>query len=447
VGAATRSKMAPDDIIRENEYMHRWMAAMKWVWLATAGMCGLIGLAAGAASGPSTWDQPAAALAEQIAGIMGPGEARLLIRNLSSVPADDLPTIRKLLEADLKGHGVSVSEADSANTVRVTLSESARERIWAAEVVEGSEMHVAMIDVGPIQSAKELTVGGLVLRRQAIFSTREPLLAIMDSPSGWITLGPEQIEFYVHGVNGWQVKNRVSIPQKRALARDPRGILLASADGQRFEAWVPGVQCTGQIGADQSAGDSAVQCHASDDPWPIIGTLSQISPAQMSSPANANTGALSLKAFYNAARDYYTGVVTPGLGGEPPPFFSAAPLVRSGGGVGLLLGGIDGKVQLAENGALRPIAGARDWGSDFAVLQSGCGAGVQIIASGSGEAAHDSLRAYELPALEAIPASAPLSLDGTVTALWSSPDGRSIFAVMRNGSNQYEVDRVTALCN
>ena len=31
----------------------------------------------------------------------------------------------------------------------------------------------------------------------------------------------------------------------------------------------------------------------------------------------------------------------------------------------------------------------------------------------------DSLRAYELPALEAIPASAPLAMDGTVTALWT----------------------------
>ena len=420
---------------------------MKLIWLATAGLCGLIGLAASAASVPGPWDQPAAALAEQIAGILGPGEARLLIRNLSSVPADDLPAIRRLLEADLKGHGVTVSEADSANTVRVTLSESARERMWVAEVAEGNETHISMIDLGPIQSAKELTEGGLTLRKQAILSTGEPLLGMMDTPSGLITLSPEQIVFYVHGTDGLQVKYRVSIPQKRALARDPRGILRASVDGLRFEAWLPGMQCTGQIGADQSAGDSAVQCHASDDPWPIIGAIPQISLTQTNSPANANTGALSLKAFYNAARNYYTGVVTPGLGADPPPFFSAAPIVRPGGGVGLLIRGIDGKVQLAENGALHPISGARDWGSDFATLQSGCGVGVQIIASGSGEAARDSLRAYELPALEAVPASAPLALEGTVTSLWSSPDGRSILAVMRNGTSQYEVDRVTAICN
>ena len=68
-------------------------------------------------------------------------------------------------------------------------------------------------------------------------------------------------------------------------------------------------------------------------------------------------------------------------------------------------------MQLAENGELKVVAGTRDWGSDFAVLHSGCGAGVEVIASSSGEAASDSLRAYELPALEAVPASAPL-IDG-----------------------------------
>ena len=46
---------------------------------------------------------------------------------------------------------------------------------------------------------------------------------------------------------------------------------------------------------------------------------------------------------------------------------------------GLLIGGIDGKVQLVESGALKPVSGARDWGSDFAALHSGCGAGAQIL--------------------------------------------------------------------
>ena len=158
-----------------------------------------------------------------------------------------------------------------------------------------------------------------------------------------------------------------------------------------------------------------------------------------------------LRAFYDSARNFFTGVVTPSMGADLPPFYTAVLLPRPDGGE-LLLNGIDGKVLFAEGGKLKTVSGARDWGSDFAALRSGCGAGTQIVASGSGEAVADSLRAYELPALEAIPASAPLTMDGTITALWSGADDKSIFVVVRRAAapghaDQYEVDRVTANCN
>ncbi len=44
---------------------------------------------------PSQWEQPAAALADQIADLLGPGQAHLTIRNLSSIPADEIPAIRR----------------------------------------------------------------------------------------------------------------------------------------------------------------------------------------------------------------------------------------------------------------------------------------------------------------------------------------------------------------
>jgi hypothetical protein len=101
---------------------------------------------------------------------------------------------------------------------------------------------------------------------------------------------------------------------------------------------------------------------------------------------------------------------------------------------------------------MKTVSGTRDWGSDFAVLQTGCGAGTQIVASNSGEGEADSLRAYELPAQEALAASAPLGMNGPVMALSASPDGKSLLTVVRlpaepGRGNEYEVDRVTALCN
>jgi hypothetical protein len=139
--------------------------------------------------------------------------------------------------------------------------------------------------------------------------------------------------------------------------------------------------------------------------------------------------------------------VTPSVGVDLPPFYSAALLPRPDGAA-LLINGIDGKVQMVESGMLKSMSGTRDWGSDFAVLQhSACGDSSFVIASGSGEAASDSLRAYELPGLEAVPVSAPLAMEGTVTAVWSEPDGKSVMAVVRYAAGDYEVDRVTALCD
>jgi hypothetical protein len=153
-----------------------------------------------------------------------------------------------------------------------------------------------------------------------------------------------------------------------------------------------------------------------------------------------------LHAFYNASRNFFTGVITPNQGVDVMPFYSMATLTRAAGRSALLVNGLDGKVRLVENNSLKAVTGTRDWGSDLAVLTSSCGAGTQIIASGSGEAERDSLRAYELPAQEAVAVSAPLEVDGTVMALSTAPDGASVWAVVRRSAKDYEVDRVAALC-
>jgi hypothetical protein len=397
---------------------------------------------ANAVAAPNIWVQPAASLAQQISDILGPGEARLTIENKSSIATAEIPIIRKLLEQDLKAHGVLASGAESASEILVTLSESTRERLWVAEVIEGDHTQVTMVDLGPVAKAPPQSSGGLTLRVQAILTVHAPVLAALEVPSGVIALEPEQIEFYEHNASGWQSEKQINVQQKGALARDPRGVLLVAADGQSFEARLGGTECTGPESVD-AASDWAVECRTSDEPWPIA-NITSFAPEASAAPPNT---APQLKAYYNSARDFFAGVVSPAAGIDLPPFYSAGLIPRPAGGAALLLDGIDGKVQLVENGALWPIAGTRDWGSDFAVLRSGCGAGTQVIASGSGEAAHDSLRAYELPALEAIAASAPLAMDGTVTALWSAPDSKSVFAVVHKATDQYEVDRVTALCN
>jgi len=308
-------------------------------------------------------------------------------------------------------------------------------------VMQGNETRVAMVRVEPGTTQQAQAAGGLTLRKQAVLTSNKEVLAMLETPTSLVAVEPEEIVVYGHADAGWQVQKRIGIGQKRPLPRDPRAAIVPSPGGDRFTAFLAGSVCSGNFQSAQPVGEWTVRCAESDDPWMIP------EPTTTASAENAvATNVVALKAFYNASRNYFTGTVVPAQGVDLPPFYTAALLPRSNG-TAWLIGGIDGKVQTLENGAVKPVAAARDWGSDFAALHTGCGAGTQIVVSGSGAAVTDSVRAFELPAQEAIPASAPLAMEGTVTAIWAAPDGKSVYAIVRGADNRYEVDRVTALCN
>lgn len=138
-----------NDIIRATSA--ETMRAMRLIWAAIGLSVGMA-LATCSAQTAGPWSQPATALTGQIVGILGPGQARLTIRNISGISNDAIPAIRKLLEQDLKAHGVTVAGDESANSIRVTLSENAHERIWVAEVVEGNVTQAAMVEA--LESAR-----------------------------------------------------------------------------------------------------------------------------------------------------------------------------------------------------------------------------------------------------------------------------------------------------
>lgn len=394
-------------------------------WAAVGSMAATLALAQAPVTSP--WAEPAAALADQVAALMGPGEARLTIENRSTLDTAQIPAIRKLLQQDLKAHGIQAAGAESANAIRVTLSENARERLWVADVIQGNQTQVAMVRVEAGAAEQAHAAEGLLLRSQRIFGGHEPVLAAAEIAHELVVLEPEQIVIYAHEAAGWREVKRAALGVRRPLGRDARGELIAATDGAGLEAWTAGARCT----IAQSEESWTIACHESDDPWPL---------------ARAVNGNAGLSGFYNAARNFFTGVVTPGVGVDLPAFYAAAMIPRPAGDAALLISGTDGKAQMVSGNALRAVSGVRDWGSDFAVVHSGCGAGWQVVASGSGEAAQDSLRAYELPALEARPVSAPLAMEGTVMALETAPDGASALAVVRDAQDEYEVDRVTAMC-
>jgi hypothetical protein len=289
---------------------------------------------------------------------------------------------------------------------------------------------------------------------------KDLILAAADAGAGRVTVYADSIEMYSKDFSGWSRIKGASYSRLGASQRDPRGLVIPTDNGEGFLVFAPGIRCSGKTSTATSPipkpGDYwNFDCHASDDPWPVSKTApvaSSASSAATNSGENpppsvqAQPPSPQIRAFYNAARNYFTGVISPDAGVDLPPFYSAAVLERASGAA-LLINSIDGRVLIASNGKLTTVKGTEDWGSDFALIQSGCGDGAQVIVSGADASDGDTLRAYQITGSEATPSSAPLQIEGTVTALQTAPDGKSVIAVIRNAQNQYEVDRVTALCD
>jgi hypothetical protein len=74
-----------------------------------------------------------------------------------------------LLEQDLKTHGALTGNAESANSIRVTLSENLRERLWVAEILEGNETRVVMVPAGVPIAPTHATAGAVVVNRKTLW--------------------------------------------------------------------------------------------------------------------------------------------------------------------------------------------------------------------------------------------------------------------------------------
>lgn len=378
----------------------------------------------------ASWDQPAAALARQIASLAGPGPAQLVLSNRSTIPASEVPQIRQLLEQDLRSFGIVPGSGDSATLVRVTLSQNLRGGLWIAEIQEGTETRITMLSVKLDASPAAPGAPTLTLRQTTIITESDPVLDAQVFSSAdeqrLLVLEPQRIIVYARTTttpsSPWKEEQVLTIPFLAPLSRDVRGRIVA-AGYHLFDAYLPGVLCRGS----NNWSSITLTCTPSDDPWPIT-------PTQ--------------KAFYDSARNYFMGVVVPGFGTQLAPFYEAADIPRPNGSA-MLLNNVNGSAVLAQSNLTVPVNGADNWGSDFAAVHSACGSGTQIIVSGSGAAAAgDSLRAYEISGREALPISSPLPVPGVVTAIWPANSGdQAIVVIQKPASDEYEVWSVASSCN
>ena len=213
--------------------------AMKLIWWAVMGLSVLTAPAKRTARPLRGNGPPCAGGADRRDSRSGPGHWP--VRNLSSILQRFLAAIRKLLEQDLKAHGVSVVEDESANSIRVTLSENARGRLWVAEVVEGNTTQVAMVQMSSDEAQTCQDRKRFDLRREAILKCHEPVLAALETANGLVVLSRNRSSSTRR--SRWLARaRRVSIGQETSIAARSERTLIAAKAAPRLKRGLQGCE-------------------------------------------------------------------------------------------------------------------------------------------------------------------------------------------------------------
>jgi hypothetical protein len=374
------------------------------------------------------WQAPAGQLAEKIAAIAGPGAVGVTVLNRSSLTSAEAEEIRGTLLSELASFGVqSVASDQAATTVQVSLSENLRSYLWVAEIHQGtSQPVVAMVTVPGRPAGAERSYTPLTIQQSLLWSDEERILdvaVINGNPPNMIVLESERIALLRWNNGQWQPEQSLSLAHVRPWPRDLRGRLILPKD-HLFDAYLPGVDCRSSVSPPLT-----VVCDDSDDPWPLTGSQRDLS------------------AFFSAARNFFTGALSPGIQKNTvaPPFFSAAPLPRNQYTL-WALAAVDGHLHLLDGMTDQTLTEQR-WGSDIASVRSQCGLGWQMLATSNEQGPTDEVRAFEIPDREPVPVSSAVKFDGPITALWAASDSTTVIAVSHNSATgHYEAYRLSIAC-
>ena len=377
----------------------------------------------------SDWRAPEEQLARKIAAATGPGAVALEVVSRSSLPRTDVEDIRKGLMVELTALGVRFVTADhAAVTVKITLSENLQNYVWVAEIQQGNnEASVVMVPASRSGlAAVEHPAAALVIHKTLLWTDEKRILDVAlvnASPQHMIVLEPESIVLFKFQDSRWQQEQSLPVSRSRPWPRDLRGRLALRKD-HLFDAYLPGLFCRSTATAPM-----AVSCFESDDPWPL----------RMDEP--------SLSAFFASTRNFFTGALSPGIEKQTTvkAFYSAAMLPRDKYTL-WIFATVDGQAHLLD-GVSDQTATKPGWGSDIASVRSGCGLGWQVLATGVGDEANETVRAFEIADREPAAVSQAVAFNGRITALWADSDGSGAIAVSQNSeTGKYEAYHLSITC-
>ncbi len=368
-------------------------------------------------------------LAAKIVAVSGPKTMAVEVLNRSSLSTATTDDIRRNLLTELAVLGVRFVAADQASAaVRISFSEDLQSYVWIAEIRQAaSQPAIVMVSLPvSVPLSVEPEAAAMALRKISLWSQADRILdlAVIDgNPARLLVLDSNGITVYRIQENRWQLEQTLPVVHSRPWPRDLRGRLILGRDQNRlFDAYLPGVRCRSS-----AAPPLALTCYDSDDPWPL-GTPPQI-----------------LNAPFTSSRNFFSGAISPGVGKQTtaPAFYSATAVAQSSS---WLVATVDGGVHLLD-GTTDQVLEKLAWGSDIAGVRSGCGSGWQILATGRGEGRSDTVQAFEMAGRQPVAASAPLDVDGIITAMWTETGGTGVVVVAYHvETGRYEAFRLTLNC-
>jgi hypothetical protein len=398
------------------------------------------------------WNGPEQQLARKIVAVTGPSTVAITVENRSSLGKRDREIVQNGLRSALESTGIHlVKSGPAVTTVQISLSENLTSYVWVAQIHQGAGEPVVVMVALPLPGGATAAHESLPLslRKIPLWIQDDPILdvAVLEesaTPVRMAVLGAEKVSFYRMQAGKWQPEPALTIVHAQPWPRDLRGRLIPARD-HLLDVYLPGVMCQSSAGT-----PATLKCHESEDPWPLVpATLSGGSFPVFSGAGSGSVTIPALGGSYATTRNFFTGALTSSLGKftAVSKFYSAAMLPRDKYLL-WLFAGTDGQVHMVDGASDRESQ--FNWGSDLTSVKTSCGAGWQVLATGSEEGSGNAVRAYEFPDRDPVAVSAAIDFPGAgvVTALWTEARADTAIAVTRNPeTGTYEAFRLAVDCS
>jgi hypothetical protein len=206
---------------------------------------------------PKSWKDAVAKLGDEVAAAMSPAAVTLIMNNISSLDPSYVPAIGAALREQLQHHSfafpaVNSTAAQSAASLRLTLSESVTEYVWvmgvSSDSADTNSVPMLMVSVSKSEFP-EAEPGEQVLSLEKRFVWKQPEgfldFALLKDPSSGqpllLILETKRLEIYKSSGSGWQLWRSTPIPQMAALSRDSEG-RISLKEGK---IWFKEFECIG----------------------------------------------------------------------------------------------------------------------------------------------------------------------------------------------------------